>query len=248
MMIRRLATYLFPFFVFVCCTKDNAVDCFKSNGSDKTETRYLDRFDSVKVNDKFDVTISSGSEYKVEVIAGKHIIKNIFTKVKNGELIIENNNRCNFVRGYKRKMQVHITTPYLKRIFHNGVGPVTFENFTQDTVNVKAENSGDTYLNGTFDVINTSSHGNGDMYLSGWTRNLNVYSKGTNYTHAENLTVRDYIFISTSSLGDTYLNANGLGLLDYYVWSDGNIYYTGKPASIRELSDGSAKGQVIKED
>jgi len=143
---------------------------------------------------------------------------------------------------------VHITTPYLKRIFHNGVGPVTFENFTLDTVNVKAENSGDTYLNGTFDVINTSSHGNGDMYLSGWTRNLNVYSKGTNYTHAENLTVRDYIFISTSSLGDTYLNANGLGLLDYYVWSDGNIYYTGKPASIRELSDGSAKGQVIKED
>jgi hypothetical protein len=248
-MIKTVFTYLLLMVVFVSCKKENRADCFKSNGADVTETRYVSDFDSIEVFDKFDVTISKGSEHKVEVTAGKHILGNIKCSVKNRNLRIENNNKCNFVRGYKRKIKVHITTPDLKKLFNDGVGPVTFdEDFEQDTLFIRAENSGDTYVSGTFSVLNTSSHGNGDLYLNGSSSILNMYTKGTNYIRAQNFKARDYLFISTYSIGDVELNLEGLNQLDYYIWDDGNIYYKGAAKVVHNLSDGNAKGKAIKKD
>lgn len=236
-------------FFFVSCKKENRYDCFKPNGDETTETRYEGEFDSIEVYDKFEVLISKGTEYKVEVTCGEHVMANIGTEVKNRCLRIENNNKCNFVRGYKRKMKVHITTPALQKLTNNGVGSVSFDNnFSEDTLSIRAENSGDTYVNGTFIVLNTSSHGNGDIYLNGSSNTLNIYSKGTNYTRAENFSVSDYLFISSYSMGDAQFNLNGLNQFDYYIWSDGNIYYKGSAKVMRNLSDGSAKGRAIRED
>lgn len=233
----------------ISCKKENAFDCFKPNGKETSETRSIGIFDSVEVRDKFDVTISSGNDYSVEVTAGKNIIHNISTKITNRHLVIENNNKCNFVRGYKRKMKIHITTPRIKKLYNNGVGPITFDaNFKQDTLTVRAENSGDTYINGTFLVVYTSSHGNGDMYLKGSAKQLLVYSKGTNFTHAEDFSVTELVYISSYSLGDARFNVAGSKEFNYYIWSDGNIYYKGNAVLTKELSDGSAKGKAIKED
>jgi hypothetical protein len=111
-----------------------------------------------------------------------------------------------------------------------------------------AENSGDIHLNGTFGELRTSSHGNGDMYLKGKTQRLLVYTNGTNFTWADELLVTDYIFISTYSIGDAYLNLDEVDIIDYYIWSDGNIYYKGTAQSYDKLNDDVAKGRLIKLD
>ncbi len=248
-MTRRFITYLILISAFVSCKKENRTDCFKSNGDTVTEARYPGRFDSIAVYDKFDVTLSKGTEYKVEVTAGKHIIGNISTTVKNGNLRIENNNRCNFVRGYKHKLKIHITTPYIRKVFHDGVGPITFvDGFKQDTLFLRLENSGDIHLNGTFSVLSTSSHGNGDLYLSGTSDRLNMYTNGTNYIYGEDFRIKNYLYLSTYSIGDVQLNLQGLQIFEYLIWSSGNIYYKNAAQVMHDLGDGSGKGKAIKEE
>lgn len=235
-------------FILLSCKKENAFDCFKSNGAEVSEVRELDMFSSIEVDNKIDVTIFKGSELKVEVVAGKHIISNISTKVAEGNLKIKNNNECNFVRGYKKTIRVNITLPYLALIKNDGVGTVRFaDDFEQDTLVVRAESSGDIHVNGTFTQIRTSSHGNGDIYINGRTKSLYVYSKGTNFLYAKGLLVKDYVYIETLSIGDCHIQADSLGQLDYNIQDTGNLYYTGEPGLVQNVSSAPGKGRAIKE-
>lgn len=210
----------------------------------------LSPFDSLEVQDKIEVTITKGNSYKAEIIAGKNIVKNINCKVVKGQLVITNNNTCNFVRGYKHSIKVHVVTPYLKKCFHNGVGPVNFDaNFSQDVITLRIENSGDVHLNGTFSKIYSSSHGNGDLYLKGKTSQLHLYTNGTNYIWGNDLEVSDYVYVENLSLGDVTLNLNGVEVFDYQIWDDGNVNYKGNPAIIHHPGlKGEGKGQLKKLD
>lgn len=231
------------------CQKEHAPDCFTANGADVSDIRSLGTFRSIDLNDNMDLTLFKGAEFKVEVICGENIMDKIATSVQSGTLIIDNNNKCNFVRGYKRRIKVNVTVPSINRVTNNAVGTIVFDsNYQQDSIiNIGAGSSGDIYINGTFGEIYTSSHGNGDLYFNGTADRLIVYSNGTNYTNAEKLVVKYDIFINTYSIGDTHLSLNSANTLDFYIWKDGNIYYTGTPAAVHELSDGTAKGKLIKQ-
>ena len=124
---KSLIVYLFLFLLSTSCEKGHSADCFKSNGSDITETRYPGDFKNIEVSAQMDVYIYQGNEYKVEVTAGKHIIENIKTTVTNNLLSIENTSVCNFVRGYKRKVKINITVPFVSKIFRAvNIKPVFF--------------------------------------------------------------------------------------------------------------------------
>ncbi len=151
------------------------------------------------------------------------------------------------MRGYKKKIKVVITLPYVVQVSNYGVAPITMaEDFHQDKIFFKAENSGDTYINGTYDEVRTSSHGNGDMYLKGSSKNLMIYSFGTNFTWAEDFKVSNYIFISTKSMGDAFFNLQGVNTIEYLIFDEGNIYYKGNPANMHNLSEVNAKGKAIQ--
>lgn len=241
-------TYLLVCLVFLSCKKENAGDCFKSTGSDKTEFRNVNRFDSIEIKSNMEVSIEKGNYYSVEITAGKHLLKNISASVKNGLLTLENNNTCNFVRGYKRKIKVHIVTPRVKKVSNLGVGVTTVDGgFNNDTLYLRAENSGDIHVNGNFDFLYASTHGNGDFHISGTAKNLLIYSFGTNFIKAENMQVSEHIYVSTTSVGDCSFNCNGLLMFDYYIYSDGNIYYTGNAQTTQKLG-GEGTGQLIKKD
>ncbi len=213
-----------------------------------SEVRELAWFKSIEVDNKIDVNISNGPELKVEVVAGKHIISNISTKIAEGNLKIKNNNECNFVRGYKKTIRVNLTIPYLEFIKNDGVGTVRFaDDFAQDTLVVRAESSGDIHINGTFGQIRTSSHGNGDIYISGSSKSLYVYSKGTNFLYASGLRVKNYVYIESLSIGDCHINADSLGQLDYNILETGNLYYKGEPGLLNNVNSSPGKGRAIKE-
>jgi hypothetical protein len=247
--MRNCLLYVSIFFLIAACTKDHALDCFKSNGSDITELRTPGDFTTVEVNDKINLNVIKGAEYKVEVTAGRHIIKNITTKISDHVLKLDNTGKCNFVRGYKREVTVTITAPYIKQIISKGVGTVNFDgSYNQDTLQVKTEGSGDIHVRGIYNQIATVANGNGDIYLEGSCNSLYAYSNGTNFLHGENMLVNNYIFVQTLSIGDCYVNATQAFKLDYDLWNIGNIYYTGNPAIIADVGEGSGKGKVIKKD
>lgn len=243
----KLIKYLLLIVVFISCKKENALDCFKSNGPEKTETRLLENFNKIKTYDKIEITILQGNEFKAEIKAGKHILSNMKTIVKDGILTIQNKNKCNFVRGYKKQVSITITLPNLNLIENLGVGNVYIDaNFTQDTLKVRSQNSGDTYINGNYYRITTSSHGDGNIYVNGTCNTLTVYMFGTNFVKAENLTITNYLFIENISLAGAYVMAPNNGTFECNIRSEGNIYYRGNPNYITDFSDGKAKGKLIK--
>lgn len=249
--IRKNASFWIIYACFtlalISCKKENALDCFKSNGATVTEKRNMPPFNVIKLYNKIDIYINQGPDYTIEVRTGKNIIKNIKTTVSDGVLTIDNSNKCNFVRGYKEKISINITLPYLTRSENRGVGTIRFSNtFTQDTLQVMAENSGDTYVYGTFNEIRTSSHNNGDIYLNGTCKRLFGYVFGTNVLNADSLKITNYVFVESISIGDCFINAPNGGILEYNIWRSGNIYYTGNPAQITNYSDGTGKGRLIK--
>jgi hypothetical protein len=233
---------------FVSCKKENAGDCFKANGKQTAEIRYTGKFRVIRVFDKIDVTIKQGTEYKIEIYAGTNLLSNIITVNKNEILSIKNANKCNFVRGYKRGVSIIITAPSIEKVDNEGVGIIKFDDgFVQDTIVVRAENSGDFYVAGKFNQIRTSSHGNGDVYIKGECNSLKVFSYGTNYTRCEDLKIHEEVFVETISIGHCYLNAPEGGVLACNIWRSGNVYYKGNPAIIANYSDGSASGKLIKQ-
>jgi hypothetical protein len=227
------------------CKKENLLDCFKPNGKEITELRLPGSFSKIEVFDKVFVNVYKGSDHKVEVTAGKNIIKNVRTRIKDNVLIIENNNTCNFVRGYKREIVVNVTVPYMRKITNSGVATIRMEqNFVQDTLELRVQNSGDVYINGTFNEVRTSSHGNGDIYLSGSANSFYIYTHGTNFVKAEDLVVKDFTFVETISIGDCYINATQLNRLDYHIHASGDIFYSGTPAYITDYK-GEGTGKAI---
>jgi len=231
--------------LFFSCDKETAPDCFKRNGEQTTETRYIAPFSTLVLNTDIEVEIIQSPDTKIELIAGKNLIPKIITAVNDKVLEIDNTNNCNFVRGYKKTINLKVYTPYLRTIKNKGVGNIRMvEKFTQDSLQVFLESVGDISVNGEFVELVTNSGSHGDVYVKGNTRRFFVYISGTNYVKAEELT-SDYVYVNSYGLGDTHLNLSRTSLFQYLIRNDGNIYYKGNPQQLQNIGDSHAQGKLI---
>lgn len=230
--------------VFVSCKKESWCDCLKSTGTENTIYHDVTDFNCIYLRDKMDLYLTQGPNFEVRVEAGRNLQKLIKAELDGETLKVFNNNRCNWVRGYKHKIKIYITAPYFKHIKHAGLGTIeSVGTITQDEITVRIENSGDLKLD-----LNTlrfvgSSHGNGDLYLTGFTDRLESDYTGTNYLYASGLTIRNYVYLHSVTIGHSYINAPENGIMDIVIDRDGNIYYTGNPNKINLT--GSGKGNLI---
>lgn len=221
-------------------------DCVKTTGSIVTEKRDVPNFSCVYVEDKIDVYVYQGPVCDVQVEAGEHLQSLIKTEVDGETLKVVNNNKCNWVRGYKHVIRVYVTAPYYKHIGNNGVGDIeTPYPITQDTLRCKTYSSGDIHLNLYCGAILCSTHGNGDIYLKGTVDQLMNDYAGTNFLYAKDLKVNDYVYLHSNSLGNAYINAPDNGLMDIRLESSGSVYYSGNPNTIHLTRGG--KGDLVKD-
>lgn len=221
-------------------------DCVKSTRA--TNVIYHDRkdFNSIFIRDKMDLYLTQGSEFEVRVEAGENLQRLIKTELDGETLKIFNNNRCNFVRGYDRKIRVYVTAPYFKYIRNAGLGTIeTTGTIVQDEIKLRTENSGDIKLDLGVHKIVASAHGNGDMYLSGSTDIFEHDYTGTNYLFATGLYISSYAYLHSVSIGHAHINAPENGLMDIIIDRSGDIYFKGNPANIRLTKNG--KGELIRE-
>lgn len=231
---------------FTSCKKENLCDCVKVTGAGNVIYHDVQGFTCIDVKDKMNLYLTQGPNYEVRVEAGRNLQPLIKAELDGETLKVFNTNRCNWVRGYKHKIDVYITAPYYKYIINNGVGPVKSVNtIVQDTITLKTGNSGEIRLDLNTKVTMCSAHGNGDIYLSGTTKNLQNDYTGTNFLYANELWVSDYVYLHSVSIGHAYINAPPNGLMDIVLERAGNIYYKGDPARINVVKND--KGNLIKE-
>jgi hypothetical protein len=233
-------------FAFFSCKKENCFDCIKSTGKIITQERSLNSFKSVFVEDKIDVYITQDSIFKVEVEAGQNLQSLIKTKVDGETLRIQNDNKCNWVRGYKHNIKVFIHAPYFNYIENAGVGTIeSINTISQTELSIRTSNSGDLKLNVNTNKLKVSTHGNGDIYLTGNTVKLESSCVGTNFLYANGLFISNYAYMYTATIGNSFVNAPENGLMDVQIARDGNVYYKGNPSQINLNRIG--KGDLIKE-
>jgi hypothetical protein len=233
-------------FVFASCKKESMCDCVKSTGKTNVIYRDLKGFNCIYLRDKMDLYITQGPVFEVKVEAGENLQRLIKTELDGETLKVFNNNRCNWVRGYKHKISIYVTAPNFKYLQHAGLGTIESTNtIVQDSIKLRIENSGDFKLDlNTLKTI-CSAHGNGDTYLTGTTNSLESDYTGTNYLYAKDLIITNYVYLHSVSIGHAYINAPINGLMDIIIDRSGNVFYNGNPSTIH-LTENN-KGLLIKE-
>src|ERR1700741_3052417 len=225
MKTRLYISCIFTLLVLFSCKKENLCDCFKGTGKPGSEIRDLRNFTRINMEDKVDVYFyqSTDSSYEVKVEAGKHLLKLVKTNVVNGELQIRNDNKCGFMRSYKKeKIIIHVKAPHLYYITNNAVGNFySATTITGDTLEYDIKNSGDINLDVNCYKVLGHMHGAGDVTLTGSVFNHSVSSVGQSFIKAESL-VAAYTFIYYNASGEAKVNVTGQ--LDAEIHGSGNVY------------------------
>lgn len=242
----KFLIYIVFLISIVSCKKESMCDCVKSTGPENTIYHDVADFNCIYIRDKMDLYLTQGPNFEVRVEAGRNLQKLIKTELDGETLKVFNNNRCNWVRGYKHKIRVYITAPYFKYIRHGGLGVIeSVGTIVQDEISLRAENSGDFKLDLNMNRVVCSAHGNGDTYLTGTTNRLESDYTGTNYLYANGLEIKDYVYLHSVTIGHTYINAPENGIMDIVIDRSGNIFYNGNPATINLIRND--QGDLIKE-
>jgi len=242
--MKKACWILISVLIFISsCKKENMCDCFKSTGEITTEERVTEPFNSIYLSDNVNLFLIRDSVFKVKVVAGKNLLPLIKTNVEDGSMHISNNNKCNWVRSYKPKINVYVSMPTLMFIEYTGCGNISMLNtFTGDSIYFDTKNGSGTVdldinMRVCYLIINT---GPVDVNVKGHADELQLYYIGTGMIHCENLTT-NYTYITHKSTGNCYINVRDL--LIYHISWTGNIHYTGNPSQIQ--GDNTGTGTII---
>lgn len=107
---------LFCIISFLSCDSDSGSDCFKKQGEFTSEIRLTEDFNRISISEGVELWVEEADEYQVRVEIGKNLMDAIYTEVLDGELIIENDNRCSMLRNY-HPAKIYVKTPDLKKIY-----------------------------------------------------------------------------------------------------------------------------------
>lgn len=238
-LLKKLIHNLLIVFFILSCEPEKRWDCVKSTGKIITEDRILSPFKKLEIHDKIQTEIYLANEYSVKIEAGKNLMPKILTEVKDSCLIIKNLNRCNFMRDPSYKIKMKIFMPTLLSIHHYGYGDVYLMDTLQvDSVAFFNEGNGDIHLLINSKIVYGASYAAGDIYLKGSTHHFYYHFNGGNYLFAQDLWAKEYIYISSYSIGDAFVFTNSW--LDGELRGTGNLYYKGNPEIfIKKITKGA---------
>ncbi len=199
---------IFTIIILTSCDTDSN-RCFKSNGEITTVETPINYFNKIKIQSDFEVIIESSTESSITITSGKNLIPYIDFQILNKELIIKDNNGCDWVRE-RIKPIILIKTQDLEEITIEQACDLS----TSDTLkfdNLSIQNwagifTCDMQLEG--DSLFYRCHAStGDYSLQGNCHYAYIYNVGNGYLKASHFYC-DYIHIVHSSLGKSHINAS----------------------------------------
>lgn len=214
------------------CNKEGGCDCLKSTGDDTSLEQSLPDFKTIRIYDLFQVYLTEDTVNKILLKGGENILPFISYEISNDTLVLKNDNRCNWVRSYKRKIYAYISIKSLKEVILNGESDVfSIGTLHSDTlfINVWAGiASGDLALD--CEAFHLNLHAStGTYHLKGNVSFNYIYSVGNSYVYADSLKT-SHAYITNRSTGDCYINANTW--IDALIDGTGNVYYSGSAGTI----------------
>ena len=202
--------------------------CLSSAGGVGSETRTLETFNQLEVSGNLNVEFyPDQNQFSAEISGGNKLIAGIETKVEDGVLKINDNNRCNWLRSYKNKMTVKIYGNQLSKLTYFAAGTLVFKDtLTTPTFLFEAwDASGDnTLLLNTQETYIKLHTGSANVTLAGKTNLAYYYSLSTGFIFGQGFRCNDGI-IAQHGYGDMYINPT-INLRGE-ITKIGNVYYPG---------------------
>ncbi|WP_405573321.1 head GIN domain-containing protein [Winogradskyella sp. Asnod2-B02-A] len=100
---------------FFACNSEDAYDCFQTSGSlVQQEITVLD-FERIFVNRDIELIIKEAPAYKVTIETGENLINDVKAEVIGDQLVLTDNNSCNYVRDYGIT-KIYVEAPNLTEI------------------------------------------------------------------------------------------------------------------------------------
>jgi len=139
-------------------------------------------FERILVNRDVELILTEGPNYQVMIQSGENLINDIEAKVVGDQLLISDNNTCNFVRDYGIT-KVYVTAPNITEIRNSSqfevssVGVLNYSNLLLNSEDFNVPESftvGDFRLELNSQSVQIISNNISSFYISGQTENLNV--------------------------------------------------------------------------
>lgn len=208
----KVLNFIFVFLLIYSlqsCDNEEINDCFQAAGAKVTKEVGVDFFSKIIVNEEIILILKQGDKQSVFVETGKNLLNDISLSVVDEQLILKNNNTCNFFREYELT-KVYVTTPNLSEIrcstnrYIESEGVLRFPNLTIFSENWKSDylNSGDISLNIDSEKITIVANGISVFKIKGKSKELNIFFAANDCRfEGENFIVDD-IQISHKSSND----------------------------------------------
>ena len=236
--------YLVYFITLLSCNDEDANNCFQTAGNIIQVEINVANFNKVVVHKRIELIITQGNEQKVIVESGENLISDITVEVIDNELVLRNNNTCNFVRDYDLT-KVYITSPNLTIIRNaselnvSSNGTLTYPNLYLRSSGEKNEflSVGDWHMTIKNKSVRIWSNGIANFYLNGNTDNLDLsFSDGDTRFEGQNFEAQ-HIKIRQVSSNDMLVHP--IETLTGTIHSTGDVISYNKPLAIdvEELSD-----------
>ncbi|MFY0713826.1 DUF2807 domain-containing protein [Seonamhaeicola sp. NFXS20] len=196
------------------CNSEQATDCFQKTGNIIQQEVLVDTFNKILVNRDVELIITEGATQKVVVETGNNLMNDVTVKVVDSQLILTDNNTCNYFRDYGIT-KVYVTSPNITEIRSSTQYTISSNGvLTYPSLTILSEDYGapDTITNGEFNLnINNNSfnvvfNNLSNCYVRGNTTNLNVtFAASNSRFEGENL-LAENVTISHRSSNDMIVN------------------------------------------
>ncbi|MBX2980593.1 MAG: DUF2807 domain-containing protein [Flavobacteriales bacterium] len=244
-MVKRLAIALMPL-LLVACTKEQLDDCITSAGPMRTEERSLGAFQAIELNDRVDLLMEQRASGSVAVEAGRNLLGQVITEVRDGVLYIRNDNRCNWVRSLKPRITVKLSLDDVRELTLRGTGNVSAtDTLRTDLLNIQQwSGQGIVELPVSVSTCIVGLHtGAGEVRLSGTcSGRLELFSGIMAPIDASALRARD---VSVNNSGVADIRCWATEVLDARLYNVGDVYYRGDPPTVQSSATGT--GRLIRE-
>jgi hypothetical protein len=244
--MKKLFFFLFSMVLLTACQKPEDRSCLKSTGKEIVDTVFLPNFAGLYLKQNIEFYLVPDTSNFAVLKGGEHLLKKITFTPKDSSLLIQNENKCNFLRSYKKHIYVEIHFKKLHRLEFLG----SFDLHCADTIQtdmfnlLQQKGSATVYLKLNTNYCNAEiSEGVGNFFLYGNGNYVNLILQDQSYCDASNFVVHNLLFADNRSEGDMICNA-GNGKINVSIGNKGSIYFYGAP-QIGEVTI-HGDGQLIK--
>lgn len=225
--------------LFICaCDSENANDCFQTSGSTIQQVFDVAPFTKILVNRDIALIVATGETQEVRVETGENLINDVAVSVENNQLILTDNNTCNFVRDFGIT-KVYVTSPNITEIRSSTQFDIRSEGvLTYPSLALLSEDFGapDTFtiadfkLNVNTENLNVVFNNISNCFISGRTTNLRItYASGSSRFEGRDLLANNVTILQRST-NDMILHP--LESITGRIASTGNVILVNTPPTV----------------